>query len=616
MTQQTFPAGSNPRVMISQVTGDIRIRGWAEPTIVFDSDTAPQEVYEESGTLTITGCRDDLRLRVPMDSTISITQTSGAIAIKNVRRVELIEIGDEVELSQISEAVELTNLAEDLEVAHTPTLLARQGVQGDATLTHVEHAEIEAIDGDLTLEHVGTIVVGTVGGNLDAEHLASALRAGTITGNCALIKCPSADITLSSVGGDLEIDGALRIHVSTVTGDCDLSTVQHEVQVVRIGGDASCHDIGGALQVGDVGADAEFMAIQGAVTAGHIAGNLELQAAFPRDSQSRLDVSGDAELILPNDADLTLQARVNGEISGPGVAARDTGNRINLVYGSGQAYIDLTVGGDLDIRAASHPHHSRISGLWGEFERELDDLGREMSKFGQELGREMGKLGQELGREFASLFGSPQSGAETSDAPWSDWPARGARKAEKHARRFQRKAAERARRQKRARERSRAHDPRVRVRLNEREWLFDPERLERIKEQAQRAATEGLSNALEAVEHAISKLRVTPPSAPPHPSGKPVHPPHAPHPPTSDAVSRVPATGPTINLHPSESSESSGSHPPVADTPPSDQTPTPPPVTDTLALNPEQDREAILRLVAEGRITPEEGDLLLEALDS
>ena len=32
--------------------------------------------------------------------------------------------------------------------------------------------------------------------------------------------------------------------------------------------------------------------------------------------------------------------------------------------------------------------------------------------------------------------------------------------------------------------------------------------------------------------------------------------------------------------------------------------------------NLEQEREAILRMIAEGRITPEEGDLLLEALGS
>ncbi len=32
------------------------------------------------------------------------------------------------------------------------------------------------------------------------------------------------------------------------------------------------------------------------------------------------------------------------------------------------------------------------------------------------------------------------------------------------------------------------------------------------------------------------------------------------------------------------------------------------------AVGPEEEREAILRMIAEGRITPEEGDMLLEAL--
>jgi hypothetical protein len=36
--------------------------------------------------------------------------------------------------------------------------------------------------------------------------------------------------------------------------------------------------------------------------------------------------------------------------------------------------------------------------------------------------------------------------------------------------------------------------------------------------------------------------------------------------------------------------------------------------TSVAGLSPEQDREAILRMIAEGRISPEEGDLLLEAL--
>jgi hypothetical protein len=36
--------------------------------------------------------------------------------------------------------------------------------------------------------------------------------------------------------------------------------------------------------------------------------------------------------------------------------------------------------------------------------------------------------------------------------------------------------------------------------------------------------------------------------------------------------------------------------------------------SDRKEIDIEQEREAILRMIAEGRVTPEEGDLLLEAL--
>ena len=40
------------------------------------------------------------------------------------------------------------------------------------------------------------------------------------------------------------------------------------------------------------------------------------------------------------------------------------------------------------------------------------------------------------------------------------------------------------------------------------------------------------------------------------------------------------------------------------------------PMKQETAINKEQEREAILKMIAEGRISPEEGELLLEALDS
>jgi hypothetical protein len=132
----------------------------------------------------------------------------------------------------------------------------------------------------------------------------------------------------------------------------------------------------------------------------------------------------------------------------------------------------------------------------------------------------------------------------------------------------------------------------VRVRFNEREWQLDPQRLEQIKAQASKAASEGIANAMEAVERAISNMHFPNPPAPPAPPPFP----GSPVPPTPPPPPGVPSSG------------RSNSFPGVPTTPP--------PATDNSTPAPDLDaeREAILRMIAEGRISPEEGDLLLEGL--
>jgi hypothetical protein len=199
---------------------------------------------------------------------------------------------------------------------------------------------------------------------------------------------------------------------------------------------------------------------------------------------------------------------------------------------------------------------------------------------------------------LGSLFGG--KGKETP--PWEEW-TRQSRKARRRAHRMQQRAGRHARRaykqaEKHARQQTEteADNPRMHVRFNDREWWFDPERLERIKEQARRAATEGVSEALEAVERAINKLHV--PGTPPPEQA----PPESFSAATAASAATAPedtptaATGPTTRLQQEQPAAQSQATP--------------------QQRNVEKEREAILRLVAEGRITPEEGDLLLEALES
>jgi hypothetical protein len=131
-----------------------------------------------------------------------------------------------------------------------------------------------------------------------------------------------------------------------------------------------------------------------------------------------------------------------------------------------------------------------------------------------------------------------------------------------------------------------------------REWWVDPARIDRIVEQARQAAADGILGALDAVEQALKNvyLSVPVPPQPPAPPSPPAYPGSSPTPVVSYDVDNREAVP--------DSEEKGGE---------SQQEP-PDAVNPVHVENVDQEREAILRMVAEGRITPEEGDMLLEAL--
>jgi hypothetical protein len=587
--QQTFPAGSEPRVIIAQVRGDLNVNVWDQPTIAVEADGRVTQLYHEGDALMIREGSGDLELYVPADAEIIATNVKGDVSINGVRRVELVDIGGDValhdigigiDIEKIGEAIALRDLRGDVRVMNATALRSRGVIGADAFLSHVALVEIETVGADLALENVETVVVGNVGGDLNVDEIADALSCGNIGGDCTVKSATPFEIAVGNVGGDIEVSNAATVHIGSIGGDGELRDVQGIVEVGNVGGDASFYGVGGDMQVGSVGADAELRGLKGAIEVGNVGGDLELQATFPAGSHTRLNVGGDASLELPENANLSIRAAVGGEVTGQSVTF-EGGNLVSLVYGDGAADLELSVGGDLELRGAGTPRSSTNSSSWGDF-------GKEMS----ELGREMGRLGQELGREIAAAF---------QEAGWtqgSEWSRELKRKMDEQARRAQRQAEESVRKaQRQAEEAARRdgeHAARVRVRVNDREWRMDPERLERLKEQARRAATEGIVGALEAVEQALGNLGLPKSPKPPVPPTPPSSPPPA-------------ATEQTLRTEPEGMAQSE---------PPAQQTASSEDVSINNATKPdlEQEREAILRMIAEGRISPEEGDMLLEGL--
>ncbi len=585
--QQTFSAAKESKIIIRDVSGDLNVRSWDQASISVESDGSFGDYHQEGDAHILGNCDSDLTLRVPFDAEIRATNVEGDVSISNVRRVELhhIEgdvalenIGLGVDIELIGEAIAIDRIEGDLVVQNATSLRTKENIEGDVALTNVALIEMENIEGDLVLKHSETGVIGAVGGDMLAEDIADALSCGNIGGDCQVKASEKVELAIGNVGSDLVVDKAASVRFGSVGSDCVLRSVNGVVEIGNVGGDASFNDMGGKLQMGNIGGDASFKNLQSFIEIANIGGDLLLEAAFPANSATRLHVGGDAVVTLPPHPDLTLRAAVGGDIAGPNMMAGKSGNWINQTYGNGAAQLELNVGGDLLVRGGDQPRTSSSSGGWGaDFAAGMSELGR----FGEELGR----MGQELGREISSSFEKTGWG---SAGKWTDAMTN---RINEQMRRAQRKIDEQARRAEERARKAGNQNPRVRVRFNEREWQLDPQRLEQIKAQASKAAREGIANAMEAVERAISNIHIPTPPTPPAPPSFPGSPVPPPPPDAPQPFSPGPSAG-------------------VPNTPTSttgNSTPAPAPDLDA-------EREAILRMIAEGRISPEEGDLLLEGL--
>jgi len=71
--QQTFPASNEPRVIIAQVRGDLKVSAWDQPTIAVEADGRVTELHQEGDALMIMECSGDLELHVPAGAEIKVT---------------------------------------------------------------------------------------------------------------------------------------------------------------------------------------------------------------------------------------------------------------------------------------------------------------------------------------------------------------------------------------------------------------------------------------------------------------------------------------------------------------------------------------------------------------
>src|SRR6202011_2381397 len=262
MQQQTFSAGKESKITIRDVSGDLSVQSWDQPSISVESDGSVGDHYQEGDALMLGSCDSDLMLRVPPDTEIRAMHMEGDVTISNVRRVELQRIEGDVRLENIGlgvdieligESIAIDHIEGDLVVQNATSLRTKEAIEGDVALTNVALIEMESLEGDFVLKHTETVVIGSVGGDMLVEDIADALSCGNVGGDCQIKASEKAELIIGNVGSDLRIDEAASVRFGSVGGDCVLRGARGAVEIANIGGDASLHGIGGKLQAGNIG---------------------------------------------------------------------------------------------------------------------------------------------------------------------------------------------------------------------------------------------------------------------------------------------------------------------------------------------------------------------------
>ena len=615
--QQTFPAGIGQRISIADVAGDLKIRGWDQQVISVTSDGDIGTLQPEGDMVMIHDCEDSLELAVPYEQIITARDIDGDVSAENIRQVDIQEVNGNVSLKAITGEVTLGHIDGDLVVEDVPQVHARGNVNGEVRGGRVVQLEVNIVSGGLELKDGTEASFSNVNGDVDISST-STVRGGHVGGDCRIQGNGDSHVVLKNIGQDLDVSGVAKLQVHNIGKDCqvhdseraelmighvginlevagassvrarnigcdaNLRDIQGNVSVDHVGSSMTVAGVAGNLQVGNIGGNAELKGIGGLLGIGSAGGNIFVEASFPPESVTRLRAGGNIHLVLPKAANLAIQATVGGIVHGHATVSA-MGNHITLVYGDGAARLEVSAGGNLELYGDQAPNStSTYSGNWENFAHDW-----------QNQWQNMARQWHDASTEFAAGFG----------ASFTDGFTRAAEKQQRKAEKYRQKAERQARS---ANERA----TRMNIRINNREWRMNPQRIDHIVAEAYDAAARGTQGAIEAVEQALKNLNVTPPfppspprpPKPPTPSSsgpsKPPVPPHGPYDVDIDVNSDISS----VPEMPSESPKQWEGTASATGT------------TGKSAADPEQERIAILRMVADGRITPEEGDMLLEAL--
>lgn len=379
MTNLTFAMDPSPTIIIRRCGEDVEIMGWDDARAEVHSDSEAHVDYNP-GQVLIRDAEESVRLRVPHGSTVRVEHADGDLRAERVASFEAGHINGDSAVAGIDGACRLGQVEGDLRVERVGSLeaghvngdttittlagpcrarqiegdlhvrgvadLTVQHVNGDAHLSGGGMCAVEQIEGDIRARDLAGLVLGHVNGDLDMASVSGRCAVRQVEGDVQIRDV--AELAVEHVNGDLRASGVrVRCAVGQVEGDATLRDVA-DLQLRAVNGDLELDGVGGRLALEHVNGDARLRGAFAGLGPLRIEGDLELQTAYSPGDRYELAVQGDATVHVPEGSDLTLEGRVQGDVSGVGEKQWD--GTVRGVWGAGAARLRLEVDGDLSVR--------------------------------------------------------------------------------------------------------------------------------------------------------------------------------------------------------------------------------------------------------------------------
>jgi hypothetical protein len=205
---KSISVGSNPKIKIDQVGGDISIVGWEGNDLLMKGDEDDLRFNQTGETVSVSS-GSDLSLRIPKDASVEILSIAGDASIRGVLGgIEIKEIHGDLSAREIG-SLSIDTIHADFSLKGAKGNLYVRNTHGDVSIRDVDGSvTLESVSDDLALRGARGNVKANVGEDVVVylEPKADGVYSVTAGDDILLVLPKNANATVSMQGDEINVD--------------------------------------------------------------------------------------------------------------------------------------------------------------------------------------------------------------------------------------------------------------------------------------------------------------------------------------------------------------------------------------------------------------------------